>query len=77
MTTLVEDLKEVDDKMVEVVDRVGKKFFGKTRTQALDTHTCISCGMPATEFKDDKSMVEWRITGFCQKCQDDVFFEED
>ncbi len=75
MTNLEKDLKELDDKMVKVVDGVSKKLFGKTRTEALNTRTCISCGESATEFKDSKSAAEWRITGLCQKCQDDFFFE--
>jgi len=77
MTTLAEDLKEVDDSLAKVVDNVGKKLFGRTRTEAIDTHTCISCSKLANEFKDNKSAVEWRITGLCQECQDDLFFEED
>ena len=77
MAELEKDLKEVDDKLVEAVDGVAKKFFGQTRTQALDTHTCISCHKSATKFKDEKSATEWRITGLCQECQDDLFFEED
>jgi len=75
--TLEEDLREADDKLVKVIDSIGKNLFGRTRTEALDTHTCISCGEAAIEFKDDKSAVEWRITGLCQKCQDEIFFEED
>jgi hypothetical protein len=76
MTEAEKDLKKVDDNMVEVVDRVGKQLFDKTRTQALTTHTCICCGKPAIDFKDEKSATEWRITGLCQKCQDAVFGED-
>ena len=77
MTTIEEDLKEVDDKLAEIADDVAKRFFGRTLTKSLDTHTCVACGKPAVEFKDDKSTVEWRISGLCQKCQDDLFFKED
>lgn len=76
MTELEKDLKEMDDALTKTVDGVSKQLFGKTRTEALDTHTCISCRKPAIEFKDQRSAAEWRITGLCQKCQDDVFFEE-
>jgi len=76
MTELEKDMKEVDDRLVEVVDNVAKKFFGRTRTQALETHTCISCHKPAIKFKDEKSAAEWHISGLCQECQDDLFFEE-
>ena len=76
MTEAEKDLRQIDDNMVEVVNRVGKQLFGKTRTRALDTHTCICCGKPAIDFKDQKSEVEWRLTGLCQKCQDEVFEED-
>ena len=76
MTEAEKDLKEIDDKLVEVVDDVAKRFFGRTLTKSLDTHICVSCGEPAVEFRDDKSAVEWRITGLCQKCQDEVFKED-
>jgi len=69
-------LKQLDAKLAGTVDNVAKKFFGRTRTEALDTHTCISCGKPAIDFKDDKSAAEWRISGLCQKCQDSVFEED-
>jgi len=57
----------------ETADDLAKRLFGKTRTESLDTHTCVSCNGPATEFRDEKSKIEWRITGLCQKCQDIVF----
>lgn len=76
MTEADKDLKKIDDKLVGAVDAVAKKFFGQTRTQALDTHTCVSCRKSATKFKDEKSAAEWRITGLCQECQDAVFEED-
>jgi len=76
MTEAEKDLKESDDKMVEAVDDVAKRFFGRTKTEALDTHTCVSCGEPAVDFKDELSAVEWRISGLCQKCQDEIFEED-
>ena len=34
---------------------------------------CTSCGKPIHGFKDNLSVTEYRITGFCQSCQDEVF----
>lgn len=34
---------------------------------------CISCGQCIVAFKDELSVREFMITGFCQACQDDVF----
>lgn len=75
MTEVDKDLKEMDNKLVKVADNIAKELFGRTRTEAVDTHTCVSCGEPAADFKDEISMIEWRITGFCQKCQDAIFEE--
>ena len=47
------------------------------RKEALVGKKCIAaplgCGGPATSFKDDISAKEYRISGFCQKCQDNFF----
>ena len=47
------------------------------RTTAIEADKClappIGCGGPATEFKDDRSNDEYRISGWCQNCQDAVF----
>jgi len=77
MTKAEEALKKYDDVMAKTIDAVAEKLAGITRTEALATHTCVSCLKPANEFRDEKSAVEWRITGLCQECQDDIFFEED
>lgn len=38
-------------------------------------NTCTWCGGPAEKFKDALSKKEFTISGFCQKCQDNVFGE--
>lgn len=47
------------------------------RTDAIRADRCVNppygCGGPATEFRDAKSMQEYRISGLCQKCQDKIF----
>lgn len=37
----------------------------------------IGCGGPATAFRDALSAKEFRITGMCQKCQDEFFNTEE
>ena len=34
---------------------------------------CPTCGEVPGEFKDELSKKEFKITGMCQTCQDDVF----
>lgn len=47
------------------------------RTDSIVNDRCvpapIGCGGPATDFRDDISAKEFRISGLCQKCQDSIF----
>ncbi len=47
------------------------------RTSSVKENRCvpapIGCGGLATNFKDEISRREYRISGLCQKCQDSVF----
>lgn len=44
----------------EEVDRVQKGL-------------CPFCNKPPGSFRDELSLKEYRISGLCQKCQDDFF----
>jgi len=46
-------------------------LFG--RSAAIETDHCSNCHKEAIEFRDEKSYQEYRISGLCQVCQDDVF----
>ena len=63
------DLDELDKSKAKIADDIAKKFFGKTRTEALETHTCVACNEQVCNFEDDESAIEWRISGLCQNCQ--------
>lgn len=63
-----EDLDRLDKKITETADALAKRIFGRTLTEALETHTCVSCGGAATKFESDESEIEWRISGLCQLC---------
>ncbi|KKM85783.1 hypothetical protein LCGC14_1285660 [marine sediment metagenome] len=47
------------------------------RTSAIEANRCvdepIGCGKPVMDFKDDPSEDEYRTSGLCQICQDEVF----
>ena len=34
---------------------------------------CTWCNGPVTHFKDDRSKAEYKISGYCQSCQDKTF----
>ena len=39
----------------------------------LDKGLCIICRRPASEFRDEVSRKEYKISGTCQQCQDIIF----
>jgi hypothetical protein len=59
------------------LDELALNIFGRSRSLAQAGNSCVKCGQPATEFKDELSRKEYGITGFCQKCQDSVFGGDD
>jgi hypothetical protein len=42
-------------------------------TEALCIKPPFGCGKAITPFRDEKSAAEYRISGLCQTCQDEVF----
>jgi len=61
------------DKMKQVTADLAKEAFGRTPAEAAAEGVCISCGKTPGIFKDEVSVREWRISRFCQACQDDFF----
>ncbi len=60
-------------------DQVGKKSpemenFLKALAPARGTGFCATCQEPVwnNEFKDELSLVDFKITGICQACQDKI-----
>jgi hypothetical protein len=53
------------------------------RTTAIHDNKCIQpplgCGKPVVmaDFKNEISRREYRISGLCQKCQDEIFGEDE
>jgi hypothetical protein len=45
----------------------------KSRRDAIRNDTCAWCGDKVTGFRDELSRREYRISGFCQRCQDATF----
>ena len=47
------------------------------RAEAIKNHRCIAkpigCGGNANSFKDELSAKEYKMSAFCQKCQDKLF----
>ena len=57
------------------LEQLGMDIFGRSRELAKAGNQCISCGKPATEFRDDLSRKEYEISRLCSKCQDENFWK--
>jgi hypothetical protein len=64
------------ENMNAYLDNITLENFGRSRTLALAGRACVTCGKPATEFRDALSVKEYGISGMCQACQDSVFLCE-
>lgn len=55
--------------MVELLKRLAPNActFGES---------CPTCGKPISYFRNEISRREFKISGMCQKCQDNVFGED-
>lgn len=59
----------------DIMNRLG---FHK-EVEAVENGFCPLCGdlVNTNDFRDGLSKKEFEISGICQKCQDDVFGEDD
>lgn len=58
------------------IDELLTGFTGRDRKKSIRADLCNLCGKPATDFRDELSEREYRISGMCQQCQDKVFGED-
>jgi hypothetical protein len=65
----------IPEKKSPAIDTMLQKLppAGLSRPVAITNDICSFCGKPATQFKDDLSKREYRLSGMCQRCQDGVF----
>jgi len=55
------------------IENTLTKLTGISRQEASDAKICTWCKREVLGFKDDLSVKEYNISGFCQKCQDETF----
>lgn len=55
------------------IDSLIKNVFGADRTKSIKEDVCAWCKNPANSFRDETSKNEYRISGLCQKCQDEIW----
>lgn len=66
-----------DKDFTKSLDVLSESLTGVKRTDAIKSDTCVFCKQPANKFRDELSRKEFTISGMCQKCQDEVFGEEE
>ena len=59
--------------MEATLDGLSERMFGRKRSDAMETASCVTCGEPAVGFRNELSEKEYSISGMCQVCQDTVF----
>ena len=47
--------------------------FGRSRSLALAAGQCVKCGTYDLTFRDEPSKREYKLTVWCQSCQDEFF----
>lgn len=59
------------------MEQILEDIFGVDRRKSIEKDVCLpeplGCGGPATEFDSDKARIEFTMSGFCQKCQYNIF----
>ena len=55
------------------IDNLIKDVIGIDRREVIKNNTCAFCVEPNLEFRNAISVQEYRISGLCQNCQDEVF----
>lgn len=71
-------------KKATAIERALDALIGggkNARPRAIQQDVCVAapigCGGKAVEFRDEISRREYRISGFCQNCQDNMFGGDD
>lgn len=65
---------EPTEKSQEIEDFVSS-IAGKSRKKSIENDKCAWCGSDVAPwtFNDKRSLDEYRISGMCQKCQNEIF----
>ena len=61
--------------MEQFQEEISMAWFGRSVSLAKAGNQCVSCGKSATEFRDEISKSEYRISSLCQHCQDELVDE--
>jgi|19_taG_2_1085344.scaffolds.fasta_scaffold205419_1 hypothetical protein len=57
----------------DAAEAFGQMVFGHSPREMVAQGKCSQCAKPVGEFKDELSVKENSINGFCQVCQDNMY----
>lgn len=63
----------MSENLEEFKEKFGQMTYGRSREQCLNEGICIQCGCDAKDFRNEISEREFKLTVWCQKCQDNFF----
>ena len=69
-------IDRVNDKLDDAKEQMAQDLYGRSRRKCLEEGVCVQCGNDAKEFRNEISEREFKLTAWCQKCQDDFFGED-
>ena len=61
--------------MDHLFDTLSMRMFGRKWSQCKREWKCVRCGKDVDGFRDELSVAEYQLSGFCQVCQDVTFDE--
>ena len=66
------------NELEQLKEDICMESFGRSRNLALAAGQCVKCGTYDLNFRDEPSQREYKLTVWCQSCQDAFFgVEED
>ena len=57
--------------MIALLDSMSMSAYGRKRSESIANDICVSCGKKP-DFVDEEQMVEFRVSGLCPKCWQEV-----
>jgi hypothetical protein len=61
----------------QLKEDIAMESFGRSRTLCLAAGQCVKCGTHDLNFRDEPSAREFKLTAWCQSCQDEFFGVEE
>lgn len=73
MNTKFNSVKKVSFKVNNIKEDMAMMLFGRSFTLAQAGKQCVVCGKRAEIFSCDRAEREFKISSFCEPCQNEVF----